>query len=1000
MVIMIEGGDAMSEKETNIIKNFIKKVTETAKPIDESRRLWKREVEPIRRLTLWGRNTSGDPSFLFLYGQQKFERQESDEDYRPRNILASDVIYTHYLIAEGSKGHFPSFEALKYVPASDYAYSSEEEKVPQLYYKKGFKEVGYWASKAAYAVEGFLPLPKDGGISIPYYEHFAYEDYVGLLKDADVRIENFTLAKHPNEVIQLPDMFKDLSESFVKLLGHDRLDIRKKSLCHILGSTPPKEIFSYLCTLGSGELASGLFLELAKKKDPVCQHYATGILEGLYEWESPSYHKGLQRCANIYLTSLDEEKRSQRIKWMREHIANLDLHLIALDGKPIPNPSSLDGKKYRTYANKERLKDVQDRYEYDGSRWKRKTYIPEQRYEIGAFTDGVKLDMVLMKNVIQEAVIYGVPDLIGQLAYYLDAPRVTYYLQGNTKTKAHKYYLRYLRQALQELATEQPKIYIEALVILFSNYKKGDYVCKFTGNFQFNYFIRNILYKDFDWNPPIGWDNWQERDSYMSEDQLLKLEGRYEAHKDLWDNALDQVLDIALNCEVPTIIKAFYYILKDSPNQEAFINGLDFKKLLKLSTSPYEPLAKLFFGQLKTRLDRSDEFNIHYFIDLLGVGLPVVDLLALEYLNKVNGLFKAHEVARLLFIKDLEKWHHLIIHWLNSFNTDTYEAFVSHILKDITDFATLETLEPEILKDTLLSTTKQLTTMALPKRMALTSDILQILLYYPSLPTWIMDFFESLLLSGSYEDLATIMDEMETLQLIEALPPRQYQLVKLLLGVKGEQLPEDHQILDILATGSSQVIQLMCQLLQAHKDQLKNRVATVLVLLECQVDLLQQYGREAFEDMETSLREKCHGVLIDSPVPWAYQYGLEKLDAYYGDNIPSHFLLQLLEHPAADVKAFVSTKMDAVFDHLDQDQDALFMYYAKTVLFMPNKVAVTKERIYNLLPTFIRLYPQHGSAMEALLLQIGGSNIIKDAERSLVALAQLRKETSTHATSL
>lgn len=763
MVIMIKGGDAMSEKEPNIIKYFIKKVTKKPNQIEESRRLWKREVEPIRRLTLWGRNKSGDPSYLLLYGQQKFERSKSDSDYRPRNILASDVTYTHYLIAEGSKGHFPSFEALKYVPASDWSYSSAEEKVPQLYYKRGFKEVGYWASKSAYAVEGFMPLPKDGGITIPYYENLDNEDYVRLLEDADVRIENFTLAKHPNEVIQLPEMFKNLSEPFIKLLGHDRLDIRKKSLRHILNSTPPKEIFSYLCALGSGELVSGLFLELAKKKDPVCQHYASGILEGLYEWESPSYHKGLQRCATIYLTSLDEGKRNQRIQWMREHIANIDLHLIALNGKPIADPTALDGKKYRTYANKDVLKDVKESYEYDGTRWSKKTSTPEQRYEIGAFTDGVKLDMTLMKNVIQEAVIYGLPDLIGQLAYYLDAPRVTYYLQGNAKAKAHKYYLRYLRQSLQELATEQPEVYIEALVTLFSSYKKGDYVCKFNGNFQFNYFIRNILYKDFDWDPPVGWDNWQERDRYMSKDQLLKLEGRYEAHQELWDNSLEQVLDIALNCEVPTIIKAFYYILKDSPNQEAFINGLDFKKLLKLSTSPYEPLAKLFFGQLKARLDGSDDFNIHYFMDLLCVGLPVTDLLALEYIKKVNGLFKPHEVANLLFIKDLEKWHHYIINWLKTFNTDTYEAFVTHILKDITDFAAIETLEPEILRDTLLSTTKHLATMALPKRMALTSDILQILLYYPSLPTWIMDFFESLLFSGSYEDLAAIMGEIETL---------------------------------------------------------------------------------------------------------------------------------------------------------------------------------------------------------------------------------------------
>ena len=43
--------------------------------------------------------------------------------------------------------------------------------------------------------------------------------------------------------------------------------------------------------------------------------------------------------------------------------------------------------------------------------------------------------------------------------------------------------------------------------------------------------LKSLLYFDFKEKPPIGWDNWRERSDWMENDQLLKLNGRYEYRK-------------------------------------------------------------------------------------------------------------------------------------------------------------------------------------------------------------------------------------------------------------------------------------------------------------------------------------------------------------------------------------------------------------------------------------------------------------------------------------
>lgn len=71
------------------------------------------------------------------------------------------------------------------------------------------------------------------------------------------------------------------------------------------------------------------------------------------------------------------------------------------------------------------------------------------------------------------------------------------------------------------------------------------------------------------------------------------------------------------------------------------------------------------------------------------------------------------------------------------------------------------------------------------------------------------------------------------------------------------------------------------------------------------------------------------------------------------------------------------------------------MYYLKTLLLLPNKISKSKDRVYEVIPQFALTYRDKLDEIESILLDIGGSNIIVDSERALVALAKIRQEVIT-----
>ena len=147
--------------------------------------------------------------------------------------------------------------------------------------------------------------------------------------------------------------------------------------------------------------------------------------------------------------------------------------------------------------------------------------------------------------------------------------------------------------------------------------------------------------------------------------------------------------------------------------------------------------------------------------------------------------------------------------------------------------------------------------------------------------------------------------------------------------------------------------------------------------------------------MEVTEREKLHLILLDSPIERTYQYGLQKLDDWYGNKIPSQFIPRMMEHPCVAVKAFLSQKMEQAFSDIKEANPDLYIYYVKTLLYLPNKVSKGKEQIYHSMPLFLKYYPEKQQEIEHILLDIGSTNSKIDSERALVAFARVQKEVGT-----
>lgn len=971
---------------------------EERKPhINGLKRIWKKRWNPYRSFVLWGWNEQKEPSFLILYGIHQFQQErsyfEEDSDIeRFENVLCDEVTYTSYAIFHGKEGHLPSFESVHIVNEASYYYDGDKEDFPKMFYKKDSRWSGWnWQLKEEGVVQNYRKI-KEGGITLPYFEEISYEALVQKVLDSSISFDGFQFAKNPNEILNLLEGQKTQYERLCMMLGDKNLYMRKKMLKELLDSTLEKEVYDCIFKVGSVESISGLLLECAKRRIDWFIKEAKYICENEIHYAQDSYVKGLKRCATIYLNAVIKERREKREQWIYEHISEIDLPLIKIDGKEIAEHKVMTGIQYRMLANQGKLQEYSYDYHVENGRWVSKKIRNEGRYQKGFFNDGIIFDIMAFKNVLQEAEAYKMADVIGKIAYYLDAPRLHYYFMGNGLSRILKYFKRYVRRILEEYAKNEPDLFMKAMKSLLTSYTKADMLCKFKDNFQFNYFIKNFLYYDFKEKAPIGWDNWRERENWMRNDQLLALEGRYEFMKAVWDQHLEDVLFIVVHAKLETIHKACYFILRESEKASELYEKMDYKTIIKLTEVTYAPLAEIFIGVLKNRLLHEKEFHFTLMIDMLDSGNEYVNQLGVEYQTRLNGYATSSDLIELMLTYDLEKWKNYLVPMIQSINPEQYPDFVTVMLKREAEFTKRSVKIPEEISDVLSESVSNIMKITKEERTSFLKSILPSILKKGGMANFVEKFLEEVIFEGPCDELKEVLENIELSTQNTKVSSRIYRIFALLDSIKQNDIPKDSAIIQILDMGTSKMVQALLMFITSNKNQLMERETTNLILLESNIFLLNEIAKEVFATMSEENKIKLHKMILDSPVKKVYGFGLEKLEELYGERIPAEFVMQMFEHPSADVKGYVSNKANCVLNTFGYGNEEIFLYYVKTLLLLPNRVRKNKEDVYTALYQFALQYQDRRQEVEQLLLDMGGSNIIKDREKALVLLAKIRKE--------
>lgn len=933
---------------------------------------WNKPYRPLRRIVLWGWDSNNNPSFLILYGKHEF--------IKPK-LLSSNIKYTSYAIFKGSAGHLPSYKPVKII--------EEEKSNPEMYFKKGLSYNYGWNKDSQYKYKDYYVLKPEHQLVFPYYKEQTQEQYLSKIEERGLDFAGFRFAKNPNEILQLEETDLKYLNLIVEMLCNQNIYIRKKLMEELISKNPPIKVYKALLNTGSTEVISGLFLALAKKSNPVLLEDAGLLVESEIGWAESNYAKGVKRCAGIYINSLNADFREKRIDRIRGSLSKMDLNLIKLQGRDIPSDKPLEGSAYRKYSARGQLKDYVYEYNYTTRRYT-KNEAPV-RYEAGPYNDGRRLKLIDFKSTIQEAEIYGLADVIGKAAYYLDAPRLTYYLKGSGKIKAFRYFHRYIIRVINSYAVSNEDKFMEAMKHLLTSYTKYDYVCKYPDNFQYNEFIKYYLYNDFSEKPPDS-RKWRARYEWMSHDQLMKLEGRHEYMKEIWDRHLDVVADIAIGSQVDQVTKPCYNILKDSPNAGMFIENINYEQLVNLTLVSYKPLSQMFKSILKDKTGKMTSFDSELMLALLGCPDENLQKDAMAYFERTKGLFSPQVIADMLLLKNLGQWTGLFRQNLLMLEGDRYGEFIRRLIERSEEISRTVGTIPDDIPHILEASSDKIQNLSVILKIEIITGTVSLLSDGTKLPDWLLAYLEEIIFSFVPEELKSILDTVELGSMKRSGLERNKRIISVLESIKNGKLPSDTKIIDILECGTSKMIRMLVILFDENREELQNRFSTLLIMFESGITALNRKAEEIFDSLPQDRQRKLHSIIIDSPVKSAYSAGLEKLNRIYKEMLPGEFIIQMLEHGSPDVKTYISDKISRIFDNLEKCNTGLIMYYIKTLLLLPNRNSMSKDRVYAVLPQFARINPDKLEEIESILLDMGGSNVIKDSERALVTLARIRKE--------
>ena len=937
---------------------------------EEQQRLWKLDEPPTRRILLWGLDGRNNPCLLILYGIQEFERDlfASRRSYRAYgHLLKPEVCYTHYAVFHGTGGHLPS------IPNT---YFFREKNL--LCYAKGYKTAHrYWDYDRnsrtwqprvdidkKYIIPEFYAL--DQGVTFPYYGGLQYTDYAASLTSAHIRFQDCGLIGRPSSLFGFaPD--SPYLETIVSMCSQERLYMRKKYLRQFMDMQPSAGEYSLLLKTASVELACGIFLELTADRNPLLLETAEQISHSDELWASPAGHEGLRRCIRQYVSLFDEKLLWKQKESIYRTLPEMDFHIqkLKLNGK------DLEGEELEAYLNKPNA--YRNLYYVFGS---------QELYTKNAYTDGTNIQRIAYKNTIQTATAYGMADALGRIAYFLDTPRTAYYFRGSGQEGAYSYFVRHLRRTFDRYLAEDEAKFITAAREMLTSYTDHD---NLDGSYDDT--LQNYFFDRYFWE-------------VMGNDAA--------AEQSLWLRYLGDLLFVAQHAQAGTVHKFCYILLQKAAARHAF-DAYEAKELAALCKIPYAQTAQLFTSLLLPRLEVLQEFDAELMTALMGVPVESLWEAARQYFHRTHGKFQPQEVAGFLFLDTLDTWQGVLEGNLRAFTAAEYIAFLKTVAGQGSLFLEQQiTLSEQVTYLLEMSVSKLAEATALEQQETLRYFI-SLLLGLQKLPEFLLDLTEHVLFSMPYELLRNTLQDMELRH--SRISEREYQSISLLKSCKDEILPKDSLILSILETGSKRLVKTLTELTDRLQAQLANRPNTLLLLFECNVTHLNQIAQAVFESLpsaaapdalaaisastEAGQREKLHMMLLDSPMEQTYQYALKKLDSWYGNRLPALFIRRMMEHPCVEVKAYLSQKMQSALGSFEETSPDLYLYYAKTLLYLPNRVTKSKEQIYGSMPLFLQHYPEKRQELEHLLLDIGSADSKIDSERALVAFARIQKEVGT-----
>ena len=944
----------IERKSFTVMKNF--KLEKDLTP-DEKQRLWKLENEPVRKILLWGLDSQENPCLLILYGVQEFEQkvQPSSYYYNDYHLLKPVVSYTKYAIFRGMNGHLPSIPGTHYCKDDNVLCSSKGYKVAYKGWNYNYETSSwymYTEIDKKYIIKSFYDTEQN--IEFDYYADNTYYNYISFLQSNHINFKDLQLIGNPCSFFGFePD--SPYMETVINMFSKERLYARKKYLNQFIKMQPSAEEYGNILKVASVELACGIFQELAAEKNPVLLETARQIKDSGTAWAKPGYHAGLIRCISHYISMFDNKLVQEQKDFIYKTLPEMDFHIKKLD----LFDEELYGSELEEYLNRP--------HAYQNILYNYYSYGQQEMYEKSTYMDGKNIYNIQFKNTIQMAKAYGMADAIGKIAYYLDAPRTVCYFKGSGRARAYNYYKRYLRRTLDEYRSSDEQKFMAAVREMLASYTDNDDLDMEGGYcFACNYFFSNY-FRDVVKNGKVQ-DN------------------------AIWNRYIGDILYIAKHAKATPVHEFCYIILKNADARHEF-DTYGIKELIEWSKIPYNATAQLFTKILFPKLNELHEFDAGIMLSLMDSQSEDLWNAAKKYFKQTNGKFKPEDIVSFLFLDTIEIWYSVLEDSIKNFTLNEYINFIKLIAGKSEHFIKQDIRLSRQITELLQCPAATLANASDCEKQDFLHYLLSLLLSFGKFPEFLLEMAESIVFSMPYDVLKDMLDNVN-LQ-YGKITEKEYNQVSLLKSVKEDTIPKDSVILSVLETGTPGLVKILTEIAGKLQKPLEERTTALLLLLECNVYSLNKTAQSVFEGMETGKREKMHMLLLDSPIERAYRYALEKLDAWYGDKLPEQFILRMMEHPCTEVKAFLSEKINRAFTSLKDVNPDYYIYYFKTLLYLPNKVSKSKEYLYGTVPAFLEYFPGKQEEIENILLDIGSTNSKISSERALVAYASIQKEAST-----